>query len=105
MLLNIVFEDIFSHQSHGFRRGRGPITFFTQMQTWGRLDKLIKADIRKCFDNIDHTFLLKLLRSHLGPNNEPFYQLIETFCKTSILGGTTLKIRKVSHKGVPLALF
>lgn len=27
LLLNIVFEDLFLPQSHGFRKGRGPITF------------------------------------------------------------------------------
>lgn len=81
-LLNVVFESIFLPKSHGFIRRRGPITFFTQM---GKLDKLIKADVAKCFDNIDHELLLGLLQAHLGPENAPLFQLIEAFCKTDIL--------------------
>ncbi len=70
------------------------------MQTWGRLDKLMKAEILKCFDNLDHEILLKLLRSHLGPNNEPFYQLIETYCKTLILDKSG-KSDSLNTKGIP----
>lgn len=38
-LLNIIFEDIFVPQSHGFRQGRGSISFFLQVQGWGSVDR------------------------------------------------------------------
>ena len=36
-LLNSFFADLFLKQSHGFRPGRGPITFFLQVHSWGFL--------------------------------------------------------------------
>jgi retron-type reverse transcriptase len=69
-LLNIVFEDIFLTQSHGFRKGRGPITFFAHVQSWGEVDRLIKADIVGCFDNIDHALLNSRVRLNIGNHNE-----------------------------------
>ncbi|KAK9081440.1 hypothetical protein Sjap_026632 [Stephania japonica] len=69
-LLNIVFEDIFLTQSHGFRKGRGPITFFAHVQSWGEVDRLIKADIVGCFDNIEHALLNSRVRLNIGNHNE-----------------------------------
>lgn len=53
-LLNKVYAEIFLETSHGSRKGCGPITFFSNFHGWGPIDRLIKSDIVKCFDNIDH---------------------------------------------------
>ncbi|KAL4553856.1 hypothetical protein LXL04_040167 [Taraxacum kok-saghyz] len=53
-LLNVIFEDVFLHQYHCFRKGRGILTFYLSVYSWGPVDRLIKSDIVKCFDNIDH---------------------------------------------------
>ena len=58
-LLNIVFEDIFLPTLTGLCRG--PITFFLEVQSWGPVDRLIKSDVVKCFDNIDHGLLISVL--------------------------------------------
>lgn len=84
-LLNIIFEDLFLSQSHGFRKGRGPITFFIQIRSWNRVDKLMKSDIVKSFDNIDHGLCFSILQSHLGEENASFCDLISAFLKTQIL--------------------
>lgn len=84
-LLNIIFEDLFLSQSHGFRKGRGPITFFIKIRSWNRVDKLMKSDIVKSFDNIDHGLLISILQSHLGEENASFCDLISAFLKTQIL--------------------
>lgn len=57
-LLNVIFEDVFLHQSHGFRKGRGLFTFYLSVYSRGPVDRLIKSDIVKCFDNIDHGILI-----------------------------------------------
>lgn len=59
-LYNIVFEDLFLHQSHGFRKGRGLLLSlcFMEVQSWGRVDRLMLSDIVKCFDSIDHGLLI-----------------------------------------------
>jgi len=65
-------------------KGRGPITFFAHIDTWGRIDRFIKADIIGCFDNIDHSLLNGKIGLDLGESNEDFCNLIAAFLKTSI---------------------
>ncbi|KAM1859816.1 hypothetical protein ACFX13_012066 [Malus domestica] len=45
LLLNIVYEDVLLTHSHGFRKGRRPITFFAHVDSWGTVDRFFKADI------------------------------------------------------------
>lgn len=84
-LLNLVYKDIFLDTSHGFRRGRGPITFFSELHSWGQVDRLIKSDIVKCFDNINHDLLISFLLSDLGQENSAFCDLISDFLKTEMI--------------------
>lgn len=72
LLLNIVYEDVFLTNSHGFRKGRGPITFFAHVDSWGTVDRFIKADIVGCFDNIDHTLLNRRIGLDMGESSEGF---------------------------------
>lgn len=84
-LLNLVYKDIFLDTSHGFRKGRGPITFFQELHSWGQMDRLIKSDIVKCFDNINHDLLISFVSSDLGQGNSDFCDLISDFLKTETL--------------------
>lgn len=83
-LLNLVYKDIFLDTSHGFRKGRGPITFFQELHSWGQMDRLIKSDIVKCFDNINHDLLISFVSSDLGQGNsdfcDPTKQISNLFC-------------------------
>lgn len=72
LLLNIVYEDVFLTNSHGFRKGGGPITFFAHVDSWGTVDRFIKADIVGCFDNIDHTLLNRRIGLDMGESSEGF---------------------------------
>lgn len=83
-LLNKTYGSIFLGTSHGFRKGRGPITFFSEFHKWGPLDRLVKSDVVKCFDNIDHELLTSFLVSDLGQGNQPLCDLINGFLKTEI---------------------
>lgn len=84
-LLNIIFDDVFFSFSHGFRKGRGPISFFLEVQGWGQVDRLIKSDIVGCFDNIDHELLINIIQSYLGKENKPFFDQLLAFLKTPIV--------------------
>lgn len=50
----------------------------------GQLDRLIKTDIVKCFDNTNHNKLISFLLSDLGQENSAFCDLISNFLKTEI---------------------
>lgn len=95
-------------QSHGFRKGRGPITFFFEVQRWGQVDRLIKADVVKCFDNIDHGLLISAMQSYLGEENASFYDLILQFVRTPIIDKKDMNIKtrqKESRKEAYFPLF
>lgn len=77
-LLNIVFEDIFLTYFHGFRKGRGVITFFAHVPKLGKVDRLIQADIVGCFKNLFFFHIpIFTLRAHIGQGNDAFCNLIE----------------------------
>jgi group II intron reverse transcriptase/maturase len=62
-LLEPYYEQRFSNSSHGFRPGRGCHTALHQIRkTWTGTVWFIEGDIKGCFDNIDHTVLLEIIR-------------------------------------------
>lgn len=99
-VLNKFFDGIFLYCSHGFRKGRGSITFFLQVSSWGPVDRLIKSDVVKCFDNIDHGLLISVLKSYLGEENSSFCDLISAFLKTPIFDKKGQEYTN-STKGIP----
>lgn len=66
MLLDAYFEPQFLDCSHGFRPNRGRHTALTQVQRrftgaiW-----FVEGDVKGCFDNIDHSTLLRILRESI----------------------------------------
>lgn len=63
--------------SHGFRKGRGVITFFAHVQKLGKVYRLIQADIVGSFYHIHHHIIISTLRAHIGQGNDAFCNLIE----------------------------
>jgi group II intron reverse transcriptase/maturase len=62
-LLEPYCEQRFSNQSHGFRPDRGCHSALREIQrTWNGTAWFIEGDIKGCFDNIDHTILLDIIR-------------------------------------------
>lgn len=84
-LLNLVFEESFVPKSHGFKLGRGSISFFLQVQEWGSVDRLIKSDVLACFDTIDHKLLINEIQSCLSEENSNIFNLIIAFLRISYL--------------------
>jgi group II intron reverse transcriptase/maturase len=62
-LLEPYYEQRFSNLSHGFRPGRGCHTALRSISKhWKGTTWFIEGDIKGCFDNIDHSMLLEIIR-------------------------------------------
>jgi retron-type reverse transcriptase len=66
MMLEAYYEPQFSDLSHGFRPGRGCHTALREIYYhWKGITWFLEGDIRGCFDGIDHTVLLSILREKI----------------------------------------
>ena len=83
-LLEAYYEPQFSDHSHGFRPGRGCRTALREIaQRWRGTKWYIEGDICSCFDRIDHTILLDILRESIHDNR--FIRLIGNLLKAGYL--------------------
>ena len=79
-ILEAYYEPNFSDDSHGFRPNRGCHTALTFVrQYWKGTKWFIEGDIKGCFDNIDHSILLNILRERFHDNR--FIRLLEGLLK------------------------
>jgi group II intron reverse transcriptase/maturase len=79
-ILEAYYEPQFSDLSHGFRPNRGCHTALSQIhKNWTGTKWFIEGDIQGCFDNIDHTRLISILRESIQDNR--FVRLIEGLLK------------------------
>lgn len=63
LILEAYYEPQFSESSHGFRPGRGCHTALQMVAQKGSGTKwFIEGDIKACFDRIDHTVLINILK-------------------------------------------
>ena len=67
LVLEGIFEPSFLRNSHGFRPNRGNHTALKMVKSdFHGVPWIIEGDISKCFDEIDHTILLELLRKRIS---------------------------------------
>ena len=84
MILQAVYEPIFSDYSHGFRPGRSCHTALSQLKhefigaKW-----FVEGDIKGCFDNIDHSVLLEVIGRKI--KDVRFLNLIRVFLKAGYM--------------------
>ncbi len=84
LLLEAIYEPVFSHHSHGFRRNRSCHTALSVIQdTWNGVKWLVDVDVVGFFDNIDHSILLNLLRKRI--DDERFIHLIARMLKAGYM--------------------
>jgi group II intron reverse transcriptase/maturase len=86
LLLEAIYEPDFLIFSYGYRRGVGAqkaVKELTRELQFGRYGWVVEADIQGFFDNIDHEWLLRMLRQRI--DDGPFLGLIETWLKAGIL--------------------
>ena len=75
LIMEAYYDPQFSDNSHGFRHKRGCHTALRDVTQKGRGTKwFIEGDINACFDRIDHTVLLNILREKIHDNR--FIRLI-----------------------------
>lgn len=84
MILEAVYEPIFSNYSHGFRPGRSCHTALAQLKhefvgaSW-----FVEGDIKGCFDNIDHAVLIRTIGKKI--KDARFLKLIQLFLKAGYM--------------------
>jgi group II intron reverse transcriptase/maturase len=83
-ILDAYYEPQFSPTSHGFRPERGCHTALRDIVIgWTGTIWLIEGDIKGCFDNIDHSVLLSILREKI--HDSRFLILVENLLKAGYL--------------------
>jgi len=84
LILESYYEPQFDDASHGFRPERGCHTALTTIErTWKGTRWFVEGDIKGCFDNIDHSVLLFLLRRKIHDGR--FIALVEGLLKAGYL--------------------
>lgn len=70
MILEAIFEPIFSKHSHGFRPDRSCHTALLEIkETFHGAKWIIEGDIKACFDSFDHHVLIDILRQRIADEN------------------------------------
>lgn len=84
ILLERVYEPVFSDHSHGFRPGRSCHTALEAIQReWKGIKWFIEFDIRGFFDNLDHEIMVQLLEKKI--DDRQFIKLIKGMLKAGYL--------------------
>ena len=84
MILESIYEPVFSNKSHGFRPNRSCQTALKQIQnTFTGANWFVEGDIHACFDSFDHHVVIDLLRKRI--DDEAFIQLIWKFLKAGYM--------------------
>ncbi len=84
LILDAYYEPQFSVHSHGFRPKRGCHTALQEVIQKGRGTKwFIEGDLTACFDRIDHTILINILKEKFQDNR--FIRLISGLLKAGYL--------------------
>ena len=69
IILEQIYEPVFSKNSHGFRPGRSCHTALQQVvRPWTGIKWIIEFDIKGFFDNINHSKLIELLEKKIDDN-------------------------------------
>lgn len=75
-ILETIYEPVFHKTSHGFRPGLSQHTALRDIRKNFRgASWFVEGDISKCFDKVDHTILIRLLRKRIA--DEKFLSLIK----------------------------
>lgn len=84
IILERIYEPIFSNDSHGFRLGRSPLTALKRIEhDWTGTKWIVDMDIQGFFDNMSHDILMKLLEKKIG--DPRFLDLIRLLLKAGYL--------------------
>jgi RNA-directed DNA polymerase len=97
IILNQIYEPIFSPHSHGFRPGRSPHTALDQIShQWCAIKWMVDMDIQDYFNTISHEVLMKLLEKRI--EDKRFLRLIKAMLSAGYLEDWTYH---TTYSGVP----
>lgn len=97
MILESIYEPVFSSKSHGFRPNKSCQTALKQIQnTFTATNWFVEGDIHACFDSFDHHITINLLKKRI--EDEAFIQLIWKFLKAGYMEQWTFER---TYSGVP----
>jgi len=85
-LLTAIYEQDFLECSDGYRPGRGALDAVRDLtfdRQYGRYGSLVEADIQGFFDQMDHAWLLDMLRVRI--DDRAFLKLIRKWLKAGVL--------------------
>lgn len=75
MILSTIYEPLFFDYSHGFRPKRSCHSAMRSIRTtWSGMKWVIEGDIEGCYDNVDHSILINILKRKI--QDERFINLI-----------------------------
>lgn len=83
LLLEAIYEPIFSTNSHGFRPDRSCHTALEQVKRMNGTRWWVEGDIKGFFDNLHHETLLKILEKRITDNR--FLHLIRQFLEAGYI--------------------
>jgi group II intron reverse transcriptase/maturase len=83
ILLEQIYEPVFSNWSHGFRPNRSCHTALKQVEHWNGVIWLVEVDIEGFFDNIDHEVMVQLLEKKI--DDKRLIALIRNFLKAGYM--------------------
>ena len=98
-LLNAIYEQDFYEFSYGFRENKSAHQALSYFRGQGMLHKVqwvINADIKGCFDNFDHRILLDIINTRV--NDGSINWLLKQWTKTKIIDG---KQKTINKSGTP----
>jgi len=75
ILLESIYEPIFSKHSHGFRPKRACHTALNEVSKWAGTSWFVEFDIKGYFDNIDHEILVRMLEEKI--DDRRFIKLVK----------------------------
>jgi RNA-directed DNA polymerase len=96
-ILSAIYEQDFLPGSYGYRRNIGPIHAVRELRRILRFENarfVVEADIKGFFDNIDHKWLIRMLK--LRVDDEAFIRLIQKWLRAGVLDTTGQTLHPVS---------
>lgn len=85
-ILEQIYEPKFYNESFGFRPNRNchqAVREIIERIQYRKTNYVVEADIRGFFDNVDHDWLMKMLRHDIA--DERFLEIVEKFLKAGIM--------------------
>jgi group II intron reverse transcriptase/maturase len=83
IILERIYEPVFSERSHGFRPGRSCHTALSHIATWTATRWFVEFDIKGYYDNIDHNVLISLLKRRI--DDPKFLNLIKNMLRAGYM--------------------